>query len=291
VDDPDSVVYFEKKMLSIEKLMKSVRFPGIIQYGVLILALLSWMPRSLCAQGDAIKGGKTFATNCAGCHGSDGRGGERAPNIATARNVTSLTDAELSNFVRNGVTGSGMPAFGFLGDSGIRDVVAFLRQLQGKTAEVKVTGDDAAGRALFFGSASCSKCHMMRGEGGFIASDLTDYGSGIAPERIRSAIVNPETFVAPGSEVVEIVTSRESLRGVLRVEDNFTIVVQAEDGHYHKFAKADLKKLTHTGRSLMPSDYGTRLSPKETDDIVSYLIRSASPVDPSSKHRKKGTEE
>ncbi len=126
------------------------------------------------------KGSKTFATNCAGCHGSDGRGGERAPNIATAQSVTSLTNAELSNFVHNGVPGSGMPAFGFLGDSGIRDVVAFLRQLQGKTTEVKVTGDDAVGRTLFFGNAGCSKCHMMHGEGGFIASDLSDYGSGIA---------------------------------------------------------------------------------------------------------------
>jgi putative heme-binding domain-containing protein len=249
------------------------------------------MPHILRAQGDAAKGSKTFATNCAGCHGSDGRGGERAPNIATSRNVTSLTESELSNFVRNGVPGSGMPAFGFLGDSGIRDVVAFLRQLQGKTTEVKVTGDDAAGRTLFFGSAECSKCHMMHGEGGFIASDLSDYGSGIASERIRTAIVGPETFVAPGSEMVEVVTSRESFRGVLRMEDNFTIVVQTEDGRYRNLAKASLKKLTHTGHSLMPADYGTRLSPREIDDIVSYLIRSANPVDPSSQRRRKGTEE
>jgi putative heme-binding domain-containing protein len=249
------------------------------------------MPRSLRAQGDANKGSKTFATNCAGCHGSDGRGGERAPNIATARNITSLSDAELSNYVRNGVTGSGMPAFGFLGESGIRDVVAFLRQLQGKTAEVKVTGDDAAGRTLFFGQAGCSKCHMMHGEGGFIASDLSDYGNGIAAERIRAAIVGPETFVAPGSEVVEVVTSAGSFRGVLRAEDNFTIVVQMEDGRYRKLAKAGLKKLTHTGHSLMPADYGHSLSQKEIDNIVSYLIRSASPVDPSSRHKRKGTEE
>lgn len=271
--------------------MNRVRLRWFLRYGVAVLALLNWMPRSLRAQGDTAKGSKTFATNCAGCHGSDGRGGERAPNIATARNVTSLTDAELSSFVRNGVPGSGMPAFGFLGDSGISDVVTFLRQLQGKTAEVKVTGDDAAGRALFFGQTGCSKCHMMHGEGGFIASDLSDYGGGIAPERIRKAIVDPESFVTPGSEVVEVVTSRESFRGVLRTEDNFTIVVQMEDGRYRKLAKAGLKKLRYTGHSLMPADYCTRLSSKEIDDIVSYLIRSASPVDPSSKRRRKGTEE
>jgi cytochrome c oxidase cbb3-type subunit 3 len=278
--------------VSVEKKpMNRVRLRWFLQCGVAVLALLNSMPRSLLAQGDALEGSKTFATNCAGCHGSDGRGGERAPSIATARNVTSLTDAELSNFVRNGVPGSGMPAFGSLGDSGIRSVVAFLRQLQGKTAEVKVTGDDAAGHALFFGQTGCSTCHMMHGEGGFIASDLSDYGSGIAPERIRKAIVEPETFVTPGSELVEVVTSRESFHGVLRTEDNFTIVVQMEDGRYRTLAKADLMKFTHTGHSLMPTDYGTRLSSKELDDIVSYLIRSANPVDPSSKRRRKGTEE
>lgn len=271
--------------------MNRVRSLWFSQSGVAVLALLIWMPCSLRAQADAAKGSKNFATNCAGCHGSDGRGGERAPNIATSRNVTSLTDTELSNFVRNGVPGSGMPAFGFLGDSGIRAIVAFLRQLQGKTTEVKVTGDDAAGRTLFFGAAGCSKCHMMHGEGGFIASDLSDYGSGIAPERIRAAIVGSETSVTPGSEVVEVVTSGESFRGVLRTEDNFTIILQTEDGRYRKLEKAGLKKLTRTGHSLMPADYGARLSPKEIDDIVSYLIRSANPIDPSSKRGRKGSEE
>lgn len=261
------------------------------RYGVVVVTLFHWTASSLRAEGDAAAGGKTFATNCAGCHGSDGRGGERAPNIATARNVSSLADSELASFVRNGVTGAGMPAFGFLGDRGIADVVAFLRVLQGKTAEVKVSGDVAVGRSLFFGSAGCSKCHMMHGEGGFIGSDLSDYGSGIAVEQIRSAVVDPETIVPPNSEVVEVETARgQHVRGVLRAEDNFNIVVQTENGRYHRFAKADVKKLVRTGHSLMPADYKTRLSAKDVNDIASYLVRSASPIDPASR-RKSGAEE
>jgi cytochrome c oxidase cbb3-type subunit 3 len=238
--------------------------------------------------GDASAGSRIFATNCAGCHGSDARGGERAPNIATARNVASLADSELANFIRNGVPGAGMPAFGFLGEEGIRNVVAFLRELQGKTSAVKITGDDGVGHSLFFGSAGCSECHMMHGQGGFIASDLSDYGSGIAPERIRAAILEPETFVSSGTEVVEVLTAHgETLRGVLRAEDNFTVVLQARDGRYRRLAKSGLKRITHTGHSLMPGDYKSRLSPKEVDDIVSYLVRSAGSIDPASR-RKKG---
>ena len=252
-----------------------------------VTAMLSGASLSLRAQSDVTQGSTIFGTNCVGCHGSDGRGGERAPNIATARNITSLADAELANFVRNGVTGSGMPAFGFLGDQGIANVVGFLRVLQGKTADVKVSGDAAVGQSLFFGSAGCSKCHMMHGEGGFIASDLSDYGSGIAPERIRSAIVDPEAVVPPNSEIVEIGTARgESIRGVLRSEDNFIVVLQLENGRYLRLAKADLKRLNHTGHSLMPAEYKTRLSEKDIENIVSYLVHSSNPIDPALRRRK-----
>jgi cytochrome c553 len=40
-------------------------------------------------------GAAIFAANCAGCHGADGRGGEHAPNIATAPEVQHLMDREL----------------------------------------------------------------------------------------------------------------------------------------------------------------------------------------------------
>lgn len=255
-----------------------------------------WVALMICgaypsqAQGaDAQAGSKTFSTNCAGCHGSDGRGGERAPDIATTRNVSGLGDAELSAFVRNGIAGAGMPSFSFLGERGISDVVAYLRVLQGKTGAMKVTGDAAAGHALFFGSAGCSQCHMMHGEGGFIASDLSDYGSGTAPEHIRSAIVDPETVVGQRSEVVQVRSAGgESVRGVLRAEDNFILLLQLEDGRYRRFKKSRLTEVHRTGQSLMPRDYKTRLSPKELDDLVSYLVRSASPIDSTAPQKKVG---
>jgi putative heme-binding domain-containing protein len=261
-------------------------------YRSVVLALLiAGAIGSYAQSGDAAAGSRIFSTNCAGCHGSDGRGGERGPNIATARNIAALGDIELANFVRNGVSGAGMPAFSFLGEQGVADVVAYLRILQGKTGAAKVTGDAAAGRALFFGSAECSKCHMMHGEGGFIASDLSDYGRSIAPERIRSAIVEPEKVVSPASEVIEVRTAKgESLHGVLRTEDNFTLVIQLQNGRYRRFEKEGLANVRRTGRSLMPRDYRSRLSATELDDLVSYLVRSAATMEPAKPANKQAGE-
>ncbi|HTF72418.1 MAG TPA: c-type cytochrome [Edaphobacter sp.] len=259
-----------------------------LHYGFVVFVVLVGGACTSNAQGrDATAGSRIFSTNCAGCHGSDGRGGERAPNIATARNVAALGDGELVNFVGNGIPGAGMPAFSFLGDRGISDVIAYLRVLQGKTDAVKVTGDAMAGRTLFFGKAECSRCHMMDGEGGFIASDLSDYGSGTALEHIWSAIVEPEKVVSPKSEVVGVRTVEgESVRGVLRAEDNFTLVIQLENGRYRRFKKDRLTNVHHTGQSLMPTDYKSRLSPKELDDLVSYLVRSAISMAPDAARKK-----
>lgn len=234
-------------------------------------------------------GSKSFSTNCSGCHGSDGRGGERAPDIATARNIASLADKDLSSIVRNGVTGAGMPSFSFLGDKGIATVVAYLRVLQGKTSEVKISGNPEAGYTLFFGRAGCSGCHMVRGEGGYIASDLTDYASGIAPEIIRKAIVEPAEVVPARSQVIDLITaSGQKINGVLRSEDNFNVTVQTRDGRFRHYVKSSLKKLDYTGHSLMPDDYKTRLSATQLDDIVGYLMRSASSIEPVNRHKKRG---
>jgi len=232
-------------------------------------------------------GARTFSTYCSGCHGADGRGGERAPNIATTRNIVAMSDDDLESIVKKGVSGSGMPAFGFLGDQEVHNVVAHLRNLQGKNSAAKINGDPEAGHALFFGQAGCSQCHMVKGEGGYIASDLTDYASGSSPDVIQMAITKPDAVLAPTSTVVDLVLPNgERLSGLARAEDNFTITVQTKDGRWHTFDKSKLTSVNHTDHSLHPRDYGTRLSAKELDDIVSYLTVSAANAPPKPGRRR-----
>ncbi len=52
------------------------------------------------------EGRALFSRNCASCHGSDGRGGERGPSI-TARNLDTRTD--LPDLIRKGLPARGMP--------------------------------------------------------------------------------------------------------------------------------------------------------------------------------------
>lgn len=126
---------------------------------------------------------------------------------------------------------------------------------------------------MYFGKAQCSTCHMIEGHGGFIASDLTTYGRSRTADAILLAITAPDTPLAHSSRVVSVLTrGGQKLTGVLRYEDNFSVAIQMEDGRYHLLARSDLTDVHYTGHSLMPRDYGTRLTSKELNDLVSFLV-------------------
>jgi cytochrome c oxidase cbb3-type subunit 3 len=154
--------------------------------------------------------------------------------------------------------------------------VQYLRLLQGATgaaSTAKLMGDPNAGRQLFFGKGQCSTCHMVGGKGDFMAPELTSYAKNRTTDDILQAIVNPDADLQPTSRVAEVRTrAGESLTGVVRAEDTLNMTLQTEDGRYHFLSRNDLATVNYTDHSLMPHDYGTRLTSSELDDLVNFLI-------------------
>jgi hypothetical protein len=69
------------------------------------------------------------------------------------------------------------------------------------------------------------------------------------------------------------VTTRDGqqLSGEVRNEDNFSIQMQDADGAFYFPLKSDLETIEYKPLASMPTDYGTRLSRQELDDLVGYL--------------------
>jgi len=247
--------------------------------------------RSQAQANGANLGAQQYETNCAVCHGGDGSGG-KALSIITP-NFVSMSDADLTKLVHDGTAG-GMPPYAGLGDANLAAIVRYMRKLQGQsdtTTTAPIKGDPVAGRVLYFGKAQCSSCHMVQGTGGFMAADLTAYGRGHAADAIRQAIVTPDTLLAPAARVVEVQTKTGAkLTGVIRHENNFDVALQTEDGQYHFLSRSDLADVHYTDHSLMPHDYGTKLTPAELDNIVSFLIAAAqsTPPEPTAPGRRRG---
>jgi cytochrome c oxidase cbb3-type subunit 3 len=221
-------------------------------------------------------GQKMYGSVCATCHGLDGRGGERGPNIATRAEVQLLSDEETLHVLETGLPVAGMPAFGALGVPKISAIVAYLRVLQGGGNASPILGDAQRGKLLFFGKARCANCHMISGLGGFIGADLTSYGSNRSAKEIRTAITDPNKDLEPRERTL-LVTTREGRQftGMARNEDNFSLQLQSLDGTFHLLSKKDLEHFEYLPKSLMPSDYGSVLSATELDDLMSYLVRAA----------------
>jgi cytochrome c oxidase cbb3-type subunit 3 len=228
----------------------------------------------------------TFESICASCHGLDGRGGERGPDIASRADVLRLSDRDTLQVLRDGIPSAGMPAFGSLGSAKLSALLAHLRTLQGKGSTAAITGDPKKGRRLFFGTARCSECHMVLGEGGFLSSDLSVYAANLAASEIRSAITKPGGD-SPESRTLITATLRNGgeTEGIVRNEDNFSLQLQSVDGTFHLLQKSDILKVEPHAKPLMPTDYGLTLTPAQLDDLVGYLMtvarqtQSPSPAD------------
>jgi cytochrome c oxidase cbb3-type subunit III len=215
---------------------------------------------------------RSFAARCAACHGLDGRGGGNAPAIVSGPAARTRSDEELARIIRSGIADKGMPSFHFLTNQQIEEIISYIRVLRGGGGAANLKGDPAAGSNLFFGEARCSDCHMMNGKGGFIGSDLSEFGRTHSAGDIRQMIVQPNKVIDPREQLVRIVThSGQHFTGLVRNEDNFSIALLSEDGDFHLLMKSEIAQITREPRSMMPDDYGKRLSATQLDDLSSFL--------------------
>ena len=219
-----------------------------------------------------VAGQQTFESHCAGCHGLDGKGGERAHAIANSQAAGALDDLSLSKLIRAGRPYKGMPSFSSLSDAEVSAIVAYVRVLTGKGPGRQAPGNSVRGEQIFYGKAACGTCHAMRGKGGFMGPDLTDFAGTHSADELRLAVVQPDEWISPAHYVVVITTADQAqVRGLVRNEDNFSLQVQDPEGVFHFLLKSQISKVEREPHSLMPGDYGARLTPAELADLTSFL--------------------
>ncbi|SRR5713101_2193181 len=126
-----------------------------------------------------------YQQNCAGCHGSQGKGG-----VAIALNspvyLEIADDANIRRITAQGVPGTAMPAFaqssgGMLTDEQVRAIVVGIRSHWGKHDALGVAppsrtamaaGDPQHGSKVY--ATYCVSCHGAAGRGGSQAGSIVD---------------------------------------------------------------------------------------------------------------------
>jgi len=155
----------------------------------------------------AVKGfTELYGTNCAGCHGAEGRlGPARALNDPLYLALAS--DDDLRQVITRGVAGTSMPAFatsegGTLTDEQIGTLVGEMRTRWARPQEVTgmtlpsyaaASGDAQRGATAF--SATCASCHGADGKGGTSKGSIVDpsYLALVSDQSLRTTVIAGRT--------------------------------------------------------------------------------------------------
>jgi cytochrome c oxidase cbb3-type subunit 3 len=230
----------------------------------------------------AQEGASLFRANCSPCHGLNAGGGGRGPDLTSGRWTHGSTDAAIFRTIVQGVAGTEMPANG-LEDSEIRAIIAYLRSLAPAKHPI-LSGNPASGKELF-ASVGCANCHMVDGHGGLLGPDLSRVGSSRSSAYLIESIRQPDKDLSKGmldpnnhyaipliyDTVTVVKADGETLVGVARNEDTFSVQLLGSDQKLYMFQKGDVKAVLHERRSLMPPYTEDRLNAAQLQDLIAYL--------------------
>jgi alcohol dehydrogenase (cytochrome c) len=241
----------------------------------------------------ATAGKLLYEQTCQGCHGGEARG-DRGPALLGGFKH-GASDTDIFQNVKIGIPGTQMPAFAILSSDSIWRIISYLRSLDTSQATKgeKVNGDPSAGEKIFTGKGQCSSCHEVNGRGSVFASDLSAIGNNSA-ENLTASILHPgaqsavRQFAPPRegqprgggggnfgatTPVAEIIKIRggQEISGLRLADDGFAMLMRLPDGSVKRFDANDLVEKLESAKSLMPDDYGNRLSSPELRDLVAYL--------------------
>jgi mono/diheme cytochrome c family protein len=144
-----------------------------------------------------------YSKNCAGCHGTEGRGGG-AIGLGNPVYLAIADDAAIRRATADGVPGTTMPAFaqhsgGMLTDDQIDAIVSGIRSHWAKPDALRdanpppyaplTPGDPKRGVAVY--NTYCSSCHGADGHGSKRASSIVDgsYLGLVSDQNLRTTVI------------------------------------------------------------------------------------------------------
>jgi cytochrome c oxidase cbb3-type subunit 3 len=118
-------------------------------------------PATLMADAEAMDiGRRIFANNCTMCHGSDGRGARGFPNLTDSEWQWGSGFEAIMTALQQGRQANMPPMAAALGEEGLPQVVAYVRQLSGQDVDTALA---EAGAPRF--NMVCAACHGNDGAG------------------------------------------------------------------------------------------------------------------------------
>jgi putative heme-binding domain-containing protein len=199
-----------------------------------------WLRHSaLAAAGDAIEAVLTKLTE------------RQSPRVAEIRQLLSAKP----------VASSALPALAPAG-SRAEAIVQFRPAL-------RLTGDAGKGRATF--DARCALCHRLAGRGNAVGPDLDAARLG-GREKLLGNILEPSREITAGYALGIVTTKNgDTFSGILANETPAGVALRLPGGQERIVRRAEIEKIEHSPRSLMPDGLEAGLTPQNMADLLEHL--------------------
>jgi mono/diheme cytochrome c family protein len=231
-----------------------------------------------------------YAANCTECHGADGRGTPKGPNLV--RSLVVLHDRygdQLGPYLR----ASHPPKSGAKGPSPFETIsnhdvlllAHFVRERINDTLRGApmfrpgnvLVGDARAGAEYFNGEGGCKACHSP-------TADLAGIGRRMEPVNLQQRFLFPQTGggrgrggpgagAAPAKPVTVTVTteSGETLSGPLERMDDFNVSFRDASGNYRTVRRTPGTKVVKNDPLAAHIALLSKITDQQIHDVVAYL--------------------
>ena len=241
--------------------------------------------------------GKILVMNkksCLGCHQLNHEGGRVGPSLnrSSFNYKPEWLYAWISN-PQNFNPDTKMPNLG-LEPNEVRAITSFLVSFQPEEEDdefeipegwkqyLSGDGNPKRGEKIFNdseGIANCSKCHLVKGQGGTVGPDLSFAGTSRTREFLLESILKPSAVITHGYETIMILTkNRKLITGIKKSEDDLGIDLVDKGGREIHIPREKIKKSKTQKISTMPGNFKDLLEAQDIIDVLAYLESLILPV-------------
>ena len=143
---------------------------------------------------------------------------------------------------------------------------------------MKMKGDDARGKTLFQTTATCAKCHKVRGEGKEVGPDLSEIGSKLTKEAFFVSILDPSAGISHNFESYTAVTTGGLVvTGILVSRTDQSVTLRTAEAVDKEIPASEIDELQKSAVSLMPADLQKAMSAQDLVDVVEFMVTLKKP--------------
>jgi len=239
-------------------------------------------PRAAISPAEEAQAMEDFNSTCAGCHGEDAGGGDRAPALVDNSHLRALDAAGIAAIIRTGQRA--MPPFPNLPQAQVGRLAAWLHSMNMSGLQSAPPEQVAAGEAYFFGAGGCSGCHMVQGRGSANGPDLSAVAARSSRAEMERWLDDPTAMMGTKSQAIcpgwafcadfqwamqdVVLKTGEKLRGFARRKTEREVALQTLDGKFRMLPVEAIASMVQQKRSIMPDFHGAS---QERTNLLAYL--------------------